>query len=209
MDAHRSWAFAICLVTILLSALLGCAGSASHQSAAQNPPQEQHYAARPYTGKLAPDDYQWVRPAKDYASTRYSTLEQINSQNIKDLRAAWTFDTGTDRGQEAAPLVVNNVMYIVTPWPNLLYAIDLTKHGGQLKWKFDPRPASASKGVACCDWVNRGASYADGKIVYNTLDGYTVAVDAVKGTQVWKTKLAEITKGETITMAPLVVKNKV
>jgi len=193
----------------LILGLSACKGSSSHVSAPQETQTEQRYSPQVYQGKLEPDDYQWVRPAKDYASTRYSTLEQINVQTVKNLRVAWTFDTGTDRGQEAAPLVVNNTMYVVTPWPNLLYALDLTRPGGPLKWKYDPRPAAAAKGVACCDWVNRGAAYADGKIVYNTLDGYTVAVDANKGTQVWKTKLADITKGETITMAPLIVKNKV
>ena len=183
----------------------GCTGSRSHTSDAQKPPQGS-YSAQPYGGKLAADDYQWTRPAKDYASTRFSTLDQINTQNVKNLKAAWTFSTATDRGQEAAPLVVNNTMYIVTPWPNLLYALDLN---GNYKWKYDPRPAAASKGVACCDWVNRGASYDDGKIYFNTLDGYTIAVDANTGKQVYKTQLADITKGESITMAPLVAKGKV
>jgi PQQ-dependent dehydrogenase (methanol/ethanol family) len=158
---------------------------------------------------MAPDDGQWVRPAKDFASTRYSTLDQINTDNVKDLKAAWTFSTGTDRGHEAAPLVVNNTMYIVTPWPNLLYALDLTKPGATVKWKYDPRPAAASKGVACCDVVNRGAVYDDGKIFFNTLDGYTVAVDANTGQQVWKTQIADINQGESLTMAPLVVRGKV
>src|SRR4051812_43400633 len=161
--------------------LPGCKSSKSHQSGAQQPPQGS-FTGQAYTGKMAPDDGQWVRPAKDYASTRYSTLDQINTSNIKNLKVAWTFNTGTDRGQEAAPLVVNNTMYIVTPWPNLLFALDL-KQSGALKWKYDPRPAAAAKGVACCDWVNRGASYDDGKIFYNTLDGYVVAVNADNGQQ--------------------------
>jgi lanthanide-dependent methanol dehydrogenase len=210
MHGHRWAQRAASLVMLLLMfGLAACKGSSSHVSSPQESAQEQHYSPQAYKGKMEPDDYQWVRPAKDYASTRYSTLDQINTQSVKNLRVAWTFDTGTDRGQEAAPLVVNNTMYVVTPWPNLLYALDLTKPGGPLKWKYDPRPAAAAKGVACCDWVNRGAVFADGKILYNTLDGYAVAVDANKGTQVWKTKLADITKGESITMAPLVVKNKV
>jgi lanthanide-dependent methanol dehydrogenase len=196
---------ALCMVTIL--ALSGCGKSTSHTSAAQTPPQGGSGMA--YTGKMAPDDGQWVRPAKDYASTRYSTLDQINTQTAKNLRVAWTFNTGTDRGHEAAPLVVNNTMYVVTPWPNLLYAIDLTKPGGQVKWKYDPRPAAAAKGEACCDWVNRGAVYDEGRIFFNTLDGYVVAVNADNGQQAWKTQVADINKGETITMAPLVVRGKV
>lgn len=75
------------------------------------------------------DDGQWPMAAKNFASTRFSTLDQINAGNAGSLKVAWTFSTGLTRGQEAAPLVVNNTMYVVTPWPNLLYALDLTKPG--------------------------------------------------------------------------------
>jgi PQQ-dependent dehydrogenase (methanol/ethanol family) len=155
------------------------------------------------------DDGQWVMPAKDYASTRFSALSEINTGNVSQLHLAWTFSTGNLRGHEAAPLVVGATMYIVTPFPNVLYALDLTKPGAPMKWKYDPKPLAAAQGVACCDVVNRGAAYADGKIVYNTLDGRTVAIDAATGAEVWTTQLGDINKGETITMAPLVVKNKV
>ena len=80
-------------------------------------------------GSLEPDDGQWVRATKDYANTRYSTLAQINTSNVAKLKVAWTFDTGVARGQEAAPIVANNTMYVVAPWPNTLYALDLTKPG--------------------------------------------------------------------------------
>lgn len=159
--------------------------------------------------RLQEDDNQWVMPAKNYASTRYSRLDQINTQNVANLRPAWTFSTGVLRGHEAAPLVVNNTMYIVTPYPNILYALDLTQPGATIKWRYEPKPVRASQGVACCDVVNRGAAYADGKIVYNTLDNHTVAVDAETGAEVWKTKLGDINLGESMTMAPLVVKDKV
>src|SRR5205085_10036117 len=88
-------------------------------------------------------------------------------------------------------------------------AFDLSKPGGQMKWKCDPRPAAAAKGVACCDWVNRGASFDDGKIFYNTLDGNALAIDATTGKQVWKTQVADINMGESLTMAPLVARGKV
>ncbi|MGZ8975744.1 PQQ-dependent dehydrogenase, methanol/ethanol family, partial [Methylomagnum sp.] len=99
-------------------------------------------------------------------------------------------------------------MYVVTPWPNYLYALDLNRDGA-LKWVYKPQPSRAAQGVACCDVVNRGAAFWDGKIFYNTLDNHTVAVDAQTGKEIWKTKLGEITQGETITMAPIVVKGKV
>lgn len=147
--------------------------------------------------------------AGDFANTRFSRLAQITTGNVGQMKLAWTFSTGLVRGHEAAPLVVNNTMFVVTPFPNYLYALDLTRPGAPLKWKYDPKPASAAQGVACCDVVNRGAAYASGRIFYNTLDDYTVAVDADTGKEIWKTKLGDINKGETITMAPLVVGNKV
>jgi PQQ-dependent dehydrogenase (methanol/ethanol family) len=100
-------------------------------------------------------------------------------------------------------------MYIVTPFPNTLYALDLKQPGGAVKWKYDPKPLGMAQGVACCDVVNRGAAYADGTIFYNTLDNRTVAVDAATGAERWTTTLGDINRGETITMAPLVVKDKV
>jgi lanthanide-dependent methanol dehydrogenase len=155
------------------------------------------------------DDGQWLMAPKDHAALRYSTLSEITTENAQNLQLAWTFSTGVLRGHEAAPLVVGDTMYIVTPFPNILYALDLTRGGGHVKWKYEPRPSRASQGVACCDVVNRGAAYADGKIIYNTLDNHTVAVDAENGQEVWRTKLGDINFGESMTMAPLVVKDKV
>ena len=74
------------------------------------------------------------------------------------------------RGHEAAPIIANNTMYIITPYPNIVYAIDLTQTGGPVKWKYESNPASSSQGVACCDVVNRGGVYYEGKIFFNTLD---------------------------------------
>jgi PQQ-dependent dehydrogenase (methanol/ethanol family) len=151
---------------------------------------------------------EWRMAAKNYANTRFSDLSEINSANVNELKVKWTFSTGVNRGQEAAPLIIGDTMYVVTPYPNILYALDL-KNNGAPKWKYEPKPEAAAQGVACCDVVNRGAFYDDGKIFYNTLDGNTLAIDAKTGKQIWKTKLGDIQKGETITMAPLVVKGKV
>ena len=156
---------------------------------------------------LSRDPAQWVMPAKNYASTRFSELDQINAENVDQLQLAWSFSNGVNRGQEAAPLIVDNTMYVVGPHPNNLFALDATT--GDLKWVFSPPTSPAAIGVACCDVVNRGAAYSNGKIFYNTLDNYTVAVDARTGKEVWHTKLGDINLGETMTMAPLVVKGKV
>ena len=156
-----------------------------------------------------PDDGQWTMPAKNYASTRFSTLSQINSGNVQNLKLAWTFSTGLAKGHEAAPLVVNNTMYVVTPWPNKLFALDLTRPGGPMKWAYEPKPTPSSQGVACCDVVNRGAAYDNGRIFFNTLDAHTIAVDANTGKEIWRTKMGDINAGESMTMAPLVVKGVV
>jgi PQQ-dependent dehydrogenase (methanol/ethanol family) len=157
----------------------------------------------------AGDDGQWTMPARNYASTRYSGLADIDRTNVGRLSVAFTFSTGIARGHEAAPLVVGSTMYLVTPFPNYLYALDLARPGAPLKWTYKPKPVAAAQGVACCDVVNRGAAYADGRIFFNTLDGQTVAVDAETGKEVWRTKLGDINKGETVTMAPLVAEGKV
>ncbi len=155
------------------------------------------------------EDGQWLMAAKDYANTRYSGLQEITSDNVSSLRPVWTFSTGVLRAQEAAPLVVNSTMFVVTPYPNVLYALDLAQSGAPLKWTYKPKPLAAAIGVACCDSVNRGAAYSDGKIFFNTLDNHTIAVDAESGREVWKTTVGEINLGETLTMAPIVVKGKV
>jgi PQQ-dependent dehydrogenase (methanol/ethanol family) len=152
------------------------------------------------------EDGEWRMPAKDYASTRYSALGDITAANVKNLKLAFTFSTGVERGHEAAPIVADGALYIVTPWPNTVYALDFS---GKVKWKFEPNAAAAAQGVACCDVVNRGAAYADGRLFFNTLDNHTIALDAKSGKELWRTQLGDITLGETMTMAPLVVKGKV
>jgi lanthanide-dependent methanol dehydrogenase len=155
----------------------------------------------------APGDGDWTMPSKDFAATRFSRLAQITPATVKSLHPVWTFSTGTLGGHEGQPLVVNNTMYVVTPYPNVLYAFDLTKEGYPLRWKYRPNVDQNSIGIACCDVVNRGAVYAQGKIVYNLLDGHTVAIDAATGKELWMTKIADLAQGETTPMAPLIVKN--
>jgi lanthanide-dependent methanol dehydrogenase len=160
-------------------------------------------------GAAPPDDGNWTMPGKNFASTRFSALGEITPANVGKLGVAFTFSTATTHGYEAPPLVVNGTMYLITPFPNYLYALDLTKPGAPTKWVFKPKPAAASQGVACCDTVNRGAVFDAGKIFFNTLDGQTFAVDAGSGRMVWRTQLGDIQRGETITMAPLVAGGKV
>src|SRR6059036_54759 len=155
------------------------------------------------------DDGQWTMPGRDVAATRYSGLSQITARNVTHLHPVWSFSTGVLGGHEGQPLVVGSTLYVVTPFPDVLYAFDLTREGYPLKWKYRPEVNPASLGIACCDAINRGAVYADGKIIYNLLDGHTVAVDAASGREVWKTQIADIGQGETTPMAPFVAGNRV
>jgi alcohol dehydrogenase (cytochrome c) len=155
------------------------------------------------------DDGQWTMPGRDYAATRYSRLTQITAANAPRLRALWSFSTGVLGGHEGQPLVVGHTMYVVTPYPNVLYAFDLSREGYPLRWKYRPDVNPQAVGIACCDAINRGAVYAQGKIIYNLLDGHTVAVDAETGREIWKTKIADMGQGETTPMAPFVAGNRV
>ena len=91
--------------------------------------EQQRPRSSPPAAAAPPDDGQWTMPAKNYASTRYSELAEITADNVKNLQVAFTFSLGVNKGQEAAPLVVGNTMYIVTPYPNILYALDLAQPG--------------------------------------------------------------------------------
>ena len=195
---------------LALIALL-CAGCGRHpdvayaQSAPENPPG----TASGIRIISALPKGQWTLPAGDYANTRFSPLDQINTKNVGNLKVVATVATGIPHGHEGGPLVVNNTLYVITPFPNKLLAIDLKNPHGPLKFAYDPHPDPRAIGVACCDIVNRGGSYADGKIVYATLDGHVVAVNAETGKEVWKTKVADPNFGETLTMAPLIIKDRV
>jgi PQQ-dependent dehydrogenase (methanol/ethanol family) len=173
-------------------------------------------APTPEAGHTAPsaanapeDDGQWSMPSKNYASTRFSSLKEITPANVRTLKPDFSFSLAVNKGQEAAPIVVDNTMYVVTAYPNIVYALDLTKPGAPLKWIFAPKPAPASQGLACCDVVNRGGTVSNGKYIFNTLDGQTIAVDVKTGRALWRTQLGNINRGETITMAPTVAKGRV
>ncbi|HZI20882.1 MAG TPA: PQQ-dependent dehydrogenase, methanol/ethanol family [Gemmatimonadales bacterium] len=164
-------------------------------------------AFTPLLGQTA--DGQWTMPARDYAGTRYSPLAQITAANASRLRPVWTFSTGVLGGHEGQPLVVGHTLYVVTPYPNVLYAFDLARPDYPLKWKYRPDVDPNAVGIACCDAVNRGAFYAAGMIVYNLLDGRTVAIDTATGKEVWQTRIADLAQGETTPVAPFVVKQRV
>ena len=158
--------------------------------------------------RLQQDKNQWVMPAGNYANQRYSALDQITAANASKLHPVWSFSTGVLRGHEGGPLVIGDTMYVHTPFPNNVFALDLNDNGKVL-WKYEPRQDPSVIAVMCCDTVNRGVAYGDGKIILNQADATVVALDAKTGRELWHVKNGDPAKGETMTMAPLIVKDKV
>jgi PQQ-dependent dehydrogenase (methanol/ethanol family) len=158
--------------------------------------------------KLQQDSKQWVMPAANFANTRYSNLKQITADNVGKLQVAWTFSTGVLRGHEGNPLVVGDMMYLHTAFPNIVYALNL-KDENKIVWKYEPKQDPNVIPVMCCDTVNRGLAYADGKIFLHQADTTVVALDAKDGKVVWSVKNGDPGKGETGTSAPHVFKDKV
>jgi len=158
--------------------------------------------------QITKDPKQWGTQLGNYAGIRYSELDQINASNVKDLRVSWMFSTGVLRGHEGSPLVIGDVMYVHTPFPNIVYALDL-KNEGKILWRYSPEQNPDVIGVMCCDTVYRGLAYADGIIFLNQADTTLVALDAKTGQVKWSVKNGDPSKGETSTATVLVVKDKV
>jgi alcohol dehydrogenase (cytochrome c) len=150
----------------------------------------------------------WVSPTGDYANLRYSKLKQITTDNVGKLSPVWSFSTGVLRGHEGAPLVIGDVMYLHTPFPNIVYALDLN-NDGKIIWKYEPKQDPSVVPVMCCDTVNRGLAYGDGKIFLAQADTTLVALDAKTGKLAWSVKNGDPSKGATSTAAPHVFKDKV
>ncbi len=158
--------------------------------------------------KAMKDSKNWAIQTGDYANTRYSELNQINADNVKNLKVSWTFSTGVLRGHEGSPLVIGDVMYVHTPFPNNVFALDL-KNDGAIIWKYEPKQDPNVIPVMCCDTVNRGLAYADGKIFLHQADTTVVALDAKDGKVVWSVVNGDPKKGETNTATVLPVKDKI
>src|SRR6202165_5391594 len=158
--------------------------------------------------KMSQDPKGWVMPSGSYDNQRYSKLKQITAANVGKLQVAWTFSTGVLRGHEGGPLIVGNTMYVHTPFPNKVYALDLANEN-KIIWKYEPTQDPNVIPVMCCDTVNRGVAYGDGKIFLHQADTTLVALDAKTGKVEWTVKNGDPDKGATGTSAPLVVKDKV
>ena len=149
----------------------------------------------------------WAMQAGDMYNQRYSKLNQINKGNVGKLQVAWTFSTGVLRGHEGSPLVIDGTMYLHSPFPNKVFAIDLDTQ--KIKWKYEPKQDPAVIPQMCCDTVNRGLAYAEGKVILQQADSMLVALDAKSGKVVWQTKNGDPKLGAVNTNAPHVFKDKV
>ena len=159
-------------------------------------------------GPAAPANADWTIPLGSYSAIRHSSLKQIDKTNAAKMKMAWSMSTGTLRGQEGQPLVVGNMMYFESSYPNYVYAVNLDDVG-KIVWKFSPEQDKFAPSVACCDVVNRGVAYADGKILSSALDTKLYALDAKTGKVLWTAINGDPKIGQTMTSAPLVVRDKV
>jgi PQQ-dependent dehydrogenase (methanol/ethanol family) len=157
--------------------------------------------------KLIKDPKNWAMQAGNFENQRYSTLNQINKKNVKDLKVAWTFSTGVLRGHEGGPLVIGGMLFVHSPFPNKVFAIDLETQ--KIVWKHEPKQDPSVIPVMCCDTVNRGLAYAEGKVFLQQADTTLVALDAKTGKVLWSIKNGNPKIGETNTQAPHVFKDKV
>jgi PQQ-dependent dehydrogenase (methanol/ethanol family) len=164
------------------------------------------FAADPDTAQLSKDPKNWAMQAGSLDNQRYSELKQINSKNAKNLQVAWTFSTGVLRGHEGGPLVIGDTMYLHSPFPNKVFALSLEDQS--IRWKYEPKQDASVIPVMCCDTVNRGLAYSNGKIFLQQADTTLVALDAKTGAELWKTKVGDPKLGETTTNAPHIFKDK-
>src|SRR5919205_883239 len=146
--------------------MLGCMVLAAGGSALGNPALE----------KLSHDPANWAMWGGNFYGQRYSPLDQINNQNVSRLRPVWSFSTGVLRGHEGSPLVVGDTLYVHTPFPNKVFAINLEDQS--IKWKYEPKQDGRVVPVMCCDLVAKGVAYAEGKIFLQQADMTLVALDA-------------------------------
>ena len=205
-------------VVVFALAALGCSNGNQSQPEQSAPateasaPSDQATAIRASTATIdgeriaAGEADNWLSTGRTYDEQRHSPLDQINQGNIGDLGLEWYWDTGTKRGLEATPIVVDGVLFTSGTW-SVVWAHDART--GELLWEFDPEVPRAWARYACCDVVNRGVAAWKGKIYVGTIDGRLIAIDAGTGEKVWDVNTILPNRPYTITGAPRIVKDKV
>jgi quinohemoprotein ethanol dehydrogenase len=147
-----------------------------------------------------PNDVEWTQHGGNPDEQRYSKLNRVTVDNVGQLGLAWFAEVSERGGYQSTPLVIDGVIYMTAPWSSL-YAFD-ARSGKQL-WKVDPKaPREMAATSICCNISNRGAAYADGKIIWGTIDGRLMAVNAKSGEKVWEARVADSKQQYSITGAP-------
>lgn len=164
----------------------------------------------------APSEPQnWLTHHGSYDAKRYSSLSEINQETVKDMKMAWSFALGgiepggiwPHGGLEGTPIVEDGFMYITDGWGSV-YKLDLTDGNGTLVWKMNPETDKDWSGaVACCGVNNRGVALWKDKVVSHTLDGRLIVTNKESGEIEWEKNVADPSIAETITGAPLIVKD--
>ena len=157
----------------------------------------------------ARDINQWVMPAGGYENYQYSWLDQINKQNANQLQVAWTFSTGSNFNHQGSPLVVDDIMYVHTFFPNVVYALDLNNNS-QILWKYESRQDLNEITEFCCGNANYGLTYSYGRILFHQPDSVLVSLDAYTGKLIWRIETGQQNLFSVAsTTTPLVVDDKV
>src|SRR6266705_2761855 len=154
--------------------------------------------------RAAAEPHNWMMYSGTYASQRYSTLRQINPSNVKNLEQKWIFQAESLEKFETTPLVVDGIMYISQAPSN---ALALDAKTGRVFWIYRYYPSTDAR--PCCGSVNRGLAILGDTLFLATLDAHLVALDAKTGRPIWNTRVANASAGYAMTVAPLVVKDKV
>ncbi|HVH07037.1 MAG TPA: PQQ-dependent dehydrogenase, methanol/ethanol family [Myxococcota bacterium] len=198
-------------LALAIALAAACGGGGTREAAAPAAP-----ADRARAGTAAIDDAKlvsadadvddWLTHGRTYGEQRYSPLAQIDAGNVGTLGLAWALETGTKRGLEATPIVVDGILYTTGSW-SVVYAVDA--RNGDLLWKHDPQVPRQAGRNACCDVVNRGVAVYGGRVYAGTLDGRLQALDAATGAVIWSVVTVDQSKPYTITGAPRIVKGKV
>jgi PQQ-dependent dehydrogenase (methanol/ethanol family) len=184
-------------VLVLLLAVAGGCGAGDDKAAAAS--------ADSGAGASLPP-IEWRHHGNTADEQRYSRADSVNTSNVSRLGLAWFADFDTHRGQEATPLMVDGVLYVSTAWSKV-YAFDAVT--GKVRWKYDPEVPGGTGIKACCDAVNRGVAYDDGRIFLGALDGRLIALDAKSGRELWSTRTLDPNQPQTITGAPRAARGKV
>jgi alcohol dehydrogenase (cytochrome c) len=153
----------------------------------------------------AKEPQNWLMYSGTYSSQRYSPLHQIDRTNVKNLEVKWVFQSQSNPNLQVSPLVVDGIMYLTQP-PNDIVALDART--GRVFWVYEYTPSPLAR-PCCAGFINRGLAIQGDTLFMAAIDAYVVAIDAKNGAPLWKVKVAEPAAGYVMTLAPLVIKDKV